>query len=257
MGLAGRFFDAQRMTTTTSAVKPLVRHGVEMLVAMLIGMELLGSLWTPSSIELASLWMAVSMSVPMALWMRYRGHGRVWEMCAAMAVPYLVLLVPYWFGVVDSGMVMMGGHMLMLPAMIAVMIWYRHEHGVASAHPMIRFLGDRWPTWIALAVTFDFWQAPFVPPVWTLLVLQGVYLFWGRRAPNVQLAVFGLYAGLAALVTTVSPDLGVVLIAAGWGAHAVWDLVHHVRNAVVPRWWSEWCGVFDLVIAVTILLRWL
>jgi hypothetical protein len=92
--------------------------------------------------------------------------------------------------------------------------------------------------------------------VWTLLLCQSAYLFWGRRAPRVQLVVFGLYAALAALVIMVSPDAGVLLIAFGWGAHAVWDLVHHVRNAVVPRWWSEWCGMFDLVIAVTILLMW-
>ncbi|MGZ3144666.1 hypothetical protein ACVDFE_22260 [Lentzea chajnantorensis] len=244
-------------TTTTSAVRPLVRHGVEMLVAMLLGMSLLGPLWTPDSIELTVLWMAVSMSVPMALWMRYRGHGRVVEMCAAMAVPYLVLLVPYWSGAVDRDAVLMGGHLLMVPAMIFVLVRYRHEHGVASTNPAIRFLGDRWPTMVALALTFDFWQAALVPPVWTLLVCQAVYLMWGRRAPRVQLAVFGAYAALAAVVTTSSADLGVVLIAAGWGAHAVWDLVHHVRNAVVPRWWSEFCGVFDLVVAVTIMIAWL
>lgn len=233
-----------------------MRHGVEMFVAMFAGMELLGSLWAPSSVELASLWMAFSMSVPMALWMRYRGHGRVLEMSAAMAVPYLVLLVPYWLGVIDGEMVLMGGHVLMLPAMVAVMIRYRHEHGVASAHPVIRFLGDRWPSWIALTLSFDFWQTPFVPPVWTLLLCQAAYLFWGRKAPRVQLAVFGLYAGLAAIVISVSPDLGVLLIATGWGLHGVWDVIHHVRNAVVPRWWSEFCGLFDLVVAATILMTW-
>ena len=53
------------MTTTVSpAVRPLVRHGFEMLAAMLIGMALLGPLWTPERVELAALWMAVSMSVP-------------------------------------------------------------------------------------------------------------------------------------------------------------------------------------------------
>jgi hypothetical protein len=73
------------MTTTNSpAVRPLVRHGAEMLVAMLAGMALLGPLWTPERVELAALWMAVSMSVPMALWMSYRGHGRIVEMCAAI-----------------------------------------------------------------------------------------------------------------------------------------------------------------------------
>ncbi|WP_089960478.1 hypothetical protein [Lentzea xinjiangensis] len=245
------------MTTTVSpAVRPLVRHGAEMLVAMLIGMALLGPLWQPERVEFAALWMAVSMSVPMALWMRYRGHGRILEMCAAMFVPYLVLLVPYWFGVLDGHAVKMGGHLLMLPAMVAVLVRYRHEHGTPSTHPVIRALGDRWPMAIALAASFGFWQTPVIPPVWTLLLCQAAYLVWGRRAPRRQLAVLGVYVVLAAAVVVVSPDLGVLLIALGWGAHAGWDLVHHLRNAVVPRWWSEFCGVFDLVVAVTILLAW-
>ncbi|SDF77997.1 hypothetical protein SAMN05216553_103245 [Lentzea fradiae] len=246
------------MTTTSSppAIWPLVRHGAEMLGVMLAGMVLLGPLWRPDQVELAVLWMAVSMSVPMALWMSYRGHGRIAEMCAAMAVPYLVLLVPYWFGALDGDAVEMGGHLLMLPAMAAVVVFRRHEHGTPSANPVIRALGDRWPVVIALAVSLDFWHTPVVPPVWTLLLCQAAYLVWGRRTPGLQLAVLGGYVALAALVLASSPDMGVVLIALGWGAHAVWDLWHFIRDAVVPRWWSELCGVFDLVVAVTVLLRW-
>ncbi|MFI6094624.1 hypothetical protein ACIA8G_03670 [Lentzea sp. NPDC051213] len=123
--------------------------------------------------------------------------------------------------------------------------------------PAALWVRDRWPALIALTVSFDFWQTPLVPPVWALLLCQAAYLFWGRRAPRVQLVVFGLYTVLAAATVVVSPYAGVLLIAAGWGAHAVWDLGHHIRNAVVPRWWSEFCGVFDLVVAVTILLKWL
>lgn len=126
-----------------------------------------------------------------------------------------------------------------------------------TVHPTVRFGLNRWPTVVALALLFDFWQVAFVPPVWTLLACQAAYLFWGRRAPRLQLAVFSLYACLAAVITFVSADAGVLLIAAGWGAHAVWDLMHHVRDIVVPRWWSEFCGVFDLVVAVTILIAWL
>ncbi|WP_439659156.1 hypothetical protein ACSHWB_43385 [Lentzea sp. HUAS TT2] len=245
------------MTTGVSpAVRPLVRHGAEMLAAMLIGMALLAPLWTPEQVEVAALWMAASMSVPMVLWMRYRGHSRIVEMCAAMFLPYLVLLVPYWAGLLDGDAVEMGGHLLMLPAMAFVLVRGRHEHGSPSTNPVVRALGDRWPAVVALAVTFDVWQAHVVPPVWTLLLCQAAYLLWGRHAPRVQLAVFSLYAVLAVAVILVSPSAGVLLIALGWGAHAVWDLVHHVRNAVVPRWWSEFCGVFDLVIAVTILIAW-
>ncbi|MGI5500539.1 hypothetical protein [Lentzea sp. CA-135723] len=242
------------MTTTVLPAlrSPVVRHGAEMLVAMLVGMALLGPLWTPERVELAALWMAASMSVPMALWMRYRGHGRIFEMCAAMVVPYAVVLVPHWAGLVSAGVVEMGGHLLMLPAMAFVLVRYRHEHGTPSANPVIRFLGDRWPAVIALALTFDFWAAPVVPPVWTLLLIQAIYLVRGRTLG--QLVVFGLYVLLAAAVLLVSPWTGALLIALGWGAHAVWDLVHHVRDAVVARWWSEFCGVFDLVIAVTMLV---
>lgn len=125
-----------------------------------------------------------------------------------------------------------------------------------GGHRLTRAACRRWPTLLAVVVTFDWWQTPFVPPVWTLLLCQAAYLLWGWRAPRLQLAVFGLYVLLAAVVIMVSPQVGVLLIALGWGAHAVWDLVHHVRNAVVPRWWSEWCGMFDLLVAVTILLKW-
>jgi flagellar biosynthetic protein FliP len=75
------------------------------------------------------------MSIGMALWMRIRGHSwpRIAEMCAAMYVPFLVMLPPYWFGAVDGEAVMMVGHMLMFPAMLAVMLWrraeYYHPHG--------------------------------------------------------------------------------------------------------------------------------
>jgi hypothetical protein len=122
--------------------------------------------------------------------------------------------------------------------------------------PLVRAFIDRWPMVIALAISWDFWQTPLVPPVWTLVLCQAAYLLWGWRTPRLQLVVFSLYTVLAAAVIMVSPDTGVLLIALGWGAHAVWDLVHHIRNAVVPRWWSEFCGVFDLVICVTILLKW-
>jgi hypothetical protein len=125
-----------------------------------------------------------------------------------------------------------------------------------ARRPVVLAVLDRWPVLIALAISFDFWRAPLVPPAWTLLLIQSAYLLWGRRAPRVQLVVFGLYVLLAAAVTVVSPGAGVLLIALGWGAHGVWDVVHHLRNTVVPRWWSEFCGVFDLVIAITILLNW-
>jgi hypothetical protein len=74
--------------------RTFLRHYLEMLLAMFIGMGVLaGGLAAAGvdirSVELALLWMAFSMSLPMVAWMRYRGHG--WtpsmEMAAAMFLP--------------------------------------------------------------------------------------------------------------------------------------------------------------------------
>jgi hypothetical protein len=118
-----------------------VRHYLEMVVAMVVGMVALGPLWTlaldaartPAVLdrpELNALVMATNMTVAMSAWMRYRGHG--WrataEMAAAMYVPFLVLFPPLWLGVIDSGTMVVAGHVLMLAAMAGVMLLRPHEY---------------------------------------------------------------------------------------------------------------------------------
>lgn len=131
------------MTTTTSTRSSALRghlrfagHFVEMVVAMLAGMVALGPLWSLALPGLSAypaadvLVMATNMSVGMALWMRIRRHSwpRIAEMSAAMYVPFVVLLVPYWLGAISAGVLMMGGHLLMLPAMLAAMLWRRGDY---------------------------------------------------------------------------------------------------------------------------------
>jgi flagellar biosynthetic protein FliP len=119
-----------------STTRRLVRHYVEMVVAMVVGMVVLGPVWGllwPSygdRLEVMVLVMATDMAIGMAAWMRFRGHA--WrgtlEMCAAMYVPFLLLLPPYWAGMVSGDVVMTAGHVLMLPAMALVMWWRRSEY---------------------------------------------------------------------------------------------------------------------------------
>jgi len=126
------------MTTIT---RQFVRHYLEMIVAMVVGMVALGPLWTlaldaagtPALLdrpELNALVMATNMTVAMSAWMHYRGHG--WrataEMAAAMYVPFLVLFPPLWLGVIDSGTMVVAGHVLMLAAMAGVMLLRPHEY---------------------------------------------------------------------------------------------------------------------------------
>jgi flagellar biosynthetic protein FliP len=111
-------------------------HFVEMVVAMVVGMAALGPLWTlmwpdlPSSPAAHTMVMATDMAIGMALWMRLRGHGwrGIAEMSAAMYVPFLLLLGPYALGMISGAALMLGGHVLMLPAMLLAMLRHRHEY---------------------------------------------------------------------------------------------------------------------------------
>lgn len=122
-----------------------VRHYLEMVTAMFAGMAVLGGLVSlfcavtghqdlfEHAGASASI-MATNMTVGMAVWMRYRGHGWVpiGEMVATMYVPLALLIIPFWIGVLPGGALLAGVHVLMFPAMWFVMAGrsteYVHAH---------------------------------------------------------------------------------------------------------------------------------
>ena len=124
-------------------IPPFFRHYLEMVAAMVIGMIVLGA---PAGLVvdygetvpmLAA--MAATMTVPMAGWMRYRGHG--WaptvEMSAAMVVPALgVIGLSAADLVTDAGALMALEHVVMLTAMLGAMLLrrdeYAHHHAPAG-----------------------------------------------------------------------------------------------------------------------------
>lgn len=113
------------------------RHAVEMIIAMVLGMILLEPVWSFFWPDLAGnttahvLVMATNMSLGMGVWMRIRRHGwaSIAEMSAAMYAPFLVFLPFYWGDLVSAMTLMTAGHVLMVPAMLAVMFRRRHEYG--------------------------------------------------------------------------------------------------------------------------------
>lgn len=251
-----------------------------MVVAMVVGMVLLAPIWAAvlnwiglgdalARPDVAALIAATDMTVAMTVWMLYRGHGRarVVEMGAAMYVPFLVLIVPFWLGVLPGEAIMMGGHVLMLPAMAVAMLAHREEysrpHGSAHAvHQLIGVLGHRWATWIALSMMIDNFQDPIVPAPWVMLILPCAYLLFGvvrgrlgdPRVLAVQLAGLVLYVVLVVLAVNAEPTTAALIVAAGWAFHGLWDFAHHRFDAVVPRAFAEWCGVIDLIIGVAIVI---
>jgi hypothetical protein len=120
------------------------RHLLEMVVAMMAGMAVLGvvvgMLGGPfGEVNLLVEYgvMGVFMSVPMVAWMRYRGHS--WadglEMTAAMLVPMLALVLPVEMGVVglSEHSLMVLSHVAMIGGMAALML-VRPDRYARGAH---------------------------------------------------------------------------------------------------------------------------
>ncbi|MEU2390395.1 hypothetical protein [Streptomyces sp. NPDC007369] len=123
----------------------------------------------------------------------------------------------------------------------------------------------RWPTALAVALvvtTFVDGVPPLAFLAGLLVVMPVCYLIFGslrgelHRPGALTLQTAGLlgFAALALVALAVDETLGLGLVAAGWLAHAVWDFAHYRSGRVVPRAWSEWCGVVDACGAVTILV---
>jgi hypothetical protein len=126
--------------------RPFVRHLLEMLAVMMLGMCVLGAAFRELHVALfgtgfAAAWrdhaalaafaMAFNMTVPMVLWMRHRQHSweRGAEMAAAMTVPVLPLLLLDGLGVIPAAAVLGVQMILMIPAMLAVMVFRKGEYG--------------------------------------------------------------------------------------------------------------------------------
>ncbi len=117
-------------------------HFAEMIVSMLVGMIALAPVWRlaapdlPARADVEAVVMATNMARGMALWMAVRRHPwpRIAEMSAVMYVPFAVMLVPFWLGWVSGHAVMMAGHILMVPLMLAAMLWRRAEYSHIHDH---------------------------------------------------------------------------------------------------------------------------
>jgi hypothetical protein len=130
-----------------TAVRRFAVHYLEMVVAMVAGMVILGGAESlilvaagrPPSLGdpgVGALVMASNMVVAMAGWMRFRGHTRapIIEMSSAMYLPFLVLLMPLELGKITEGTFMVGGHVLMLLGMLLAMMLRRQEYTGHHGH---------------------------------------------------------------------------------------------------------------------------
>ena len=136
-----------------ASTRQFIRHYAEMVVVMFVGMAVLGvpagwalgavgSSWsdlTDTAPSLMLLGMAITMTVPMAAWMRHRGHGgrANAEMSASMLVPTCATMALQLTGMVeDVAALLVIEHVAMLLGMLGVMLArpseYTHHHGGAQ-----------------------------------------------------------------------------------------------------------------------------
>ena len=128
------------LRTPTSSKRAFARHFGEMLLAMFVGMVVLGGVaqllfaaggsnLSHQSGALRVLIMGFNMTLPMVLWMSYRGHPRTQnvEMASSMVLPSLLAAALAVAGLLGATGALAVQHAVMIPAMLGVMLW-RYEH---------------------------------------------------------------------------------------------------------------------------------
>jgi hypothetical protein len=128
----------------SASKRAFARHFGEMVLAMLLGMLVLGGLaelgfaLADSSLSdqpggTQVMLMGFNMTVPMVLWMRHRGHAaaRNVEMALSMIVPSVAAAALAWAGALGAGAALGIQHAVMIPAMLGVMLWRYQDY----SHP--------------------------------------------------------------------------------------------------------------------------
>jgi len=121
------------------AARWFVLHYVEMVTVMFAGMAVVGlplsallgvvgvdtGAWYDDAPALSLVWMSLTMAVPMAAWMRWRGHdwAPTWEMTGAMLVPTAAAVALLGLTTIDDlGPLMLVEHLGMVVAMLIAML---------------------------------------------------------------------------------------------------------------------------------------
>ena len=129
-----------RSRLDASERRAFVGHFVEMLVAMLAGMAVLGGLTAGAlavagsgvedvPIDIRVALMGLDMTAGMVAWMAYRRHPwpRTAEMATAMIVPTFGAIALHQLGAIPADSALAVQHVAMIPAMLGAMLW-RREH---------------------------------------------------------------------------------------------------------------------------------
>lgn len=219
----------------------------------------------------AAVAMTVDICIGTAVWMlaRNRSTRSIIGFIVAVAVAFALPLPLFWSGALSGTAAVLLGHVLVIPAVVLLVAFLPGDLGTGRGRVVrgadgggIRLALDRiarrWPTLLALLLTFGKILDPSIAPSWVLVVLGAEYVVIGmvrrqfRDRRLLRLHIIGAlaYAALAVLTMFVDPTWAGILIGLGWLLHAGWDIALHRANIVVWRWYAEACAVFDVVVGV-------
>ncbi|MFE3448734.1 hypothetical protein ACFXJ8_07330 [Nonomuraea sp. NPDC059194] len=126
-------------------------------------------------------------------------------------------------------------------------------------------VGSRRSVWVMVvvaSVAVVLARLTGLDPTATLLVMGAGFAIFGflrgtgvdRREVGVQVLGFVGFSAIALTAMMSSPALAVYLAAVAAIGHAIWDVIHFVRDKVVSRSLTEACFVLDLGLGVALLL---
>ncbi|MEF3305710.1 hypothetical protein [Paenibacillus sp. GYB003] len=125
----------------------------------------------------------------------------------------------------------------------------------------MELLKKRWPSFAALAIAATGLPASTDPMSLILFLAALVYPISGAirghlrgvRTILIQAVALALFGVIALVSVYVDREAGLILLAAGYIGHTIWDAAHFRTGKVVRRGYAEFCAVLDLLIAAVLL----
>ncbi|MFK7696244.1 hypothetical protein [Paenibacillus sp. HJGM_3] len=134
--------------------------------------------------------------------------------------------------------------------------------GLESNVRITEWVKKRWPSLVALVIAATGLPASADPMSMILFLAALVYPISGAirghlrgiRPILIQMTALLFFGVIALVALFVDRDTSLILLAAGYLGHAIWDMVHFRNGKMVLRGYAEFCAVLDFLIAIILLI---
>jgi hypothetical protein len=129
-------------------------------------------------------------------------------------------------------------------------------------HGPIHALLQRIPAFIGLALAFLTGGEQVFPLSIIIIVVSLYYLVSGLvrkdlptpKALATHVAIAAGFILLSIVTLILSGPSSYYILAGTWLLHATWDSYLYRKNAAVPRWLTQFCIVYDVIVAILLVV---